>query len=339
MRGSMVDKINILEFPRRDLLQEVLSIDQSEEVANNLWNLVYIDNKFDQQLTSEFKDFFYIPTLSTVNIRDYADGSIRFTFASEGEQIESCYTNAEGGTLYISSQLGKNLISTYCHVDEQRFIRNLRTSEMVLQLFSCNKYLKQFNKTVKRIRFTSLGEPLLNYTSVANFIRIITDERGLGYSRRDITISTSGVVPGIMKCGSELGVKLDIALHAVNNSIRDRIVPMNRKYPIEALIDACKAYPAGKGVRPINLEYLLLQDLNDSIYDANALVKITRGTPVNIKLITKNPWKGIVYSASSRENVDKFIEVLSRHGVHYSLSLQPSSLDDIKVGKKKELLS
>lgn len=223
------------------------------------------------------------------------------------------------GTLCVSSQVGCTLTCKFCHTGTQMLVRNLEAGEIVAQLMHAKDMLEDWpstkdNRAITNIVLMGMGEPLFNYDNVAKAMKIIMDPDGLAVSKRKITLSTSGVVPMIEKCGSELGINLAISLHAVNDELRDHLVPLNKKYPIKELLNACRNYPALKNRSRITFEYVMLKGVNDSVNDANELVKLIRGIPAKINLIPFNPWPGSSFECSSNNQIRRFAEVVENAG-------------------------
>ena len=179
---------------------------------------------------------------------------------------------------------------------------------------SASGRLPQADRQVTNIVLMGMGEPLFNYDNVAEALKIVMDPEGLSISRRKITLSTAGVVPMIRRCGAELGVKLAVSLHAVRDDVRDRLVPLNRKYPIAELLEACRSYPGSSNARRITFEYVMLKGVNDSPADARELVRLLAGIPAKVNLIPFNPWPGAPYECSSDAAIEAFSEIVFAAG-------------------------
>ena len=251
---------------------------------------------------------------------------------ADGQEIESVHIPEEDrGALCVSSQVGCTLTCRFCHTGTQRLVRNLDASEIVSQVMLARDYLKdwpqplgktgvpggeEFLQTRKltNIVMMGMGEPLYNYENVAKALRIIMDPGGIAIGKRRITLSTSGVVPMIKRCGEELDVNLAVSLHAVTNELRDQIVPLNRKYPIEELLQACRDYPGVSNSRRITFEYVMLKGINDSMVDAKQLVRLLRGIPAKVNLIPFNPWPGSAFECSDKATIQKFGDHLNANG-------------------------
>ena len=239
-----------------------------------------------------------------------------------GNSIETVFIpEPKRGTLCISSQIGCTLNCKFCHTGTQRLKRNLTGAEIVAQVLLAMDTLDlwQHQRNNNGLRLTNIvlmgmGEPLYNVENVWQAVKLITDGEGMGFSKRKVTLSTSGVVPQIIPVGADLGVKLAVSLHSVRDAIRDVIVPINRKYPLALLRDACRNYPGLSNAKRITWEYVMLKDINDSPEDAKELVQFIRGIPSKINLIPYNPWPGSQYVCSSDEQIEKFASVVLKAG-------------------------
>ena len=242
------------------------------------------------------------------------------------QEIETVYIPEEDrGTLCISSQVGCTLTCSFCHTGTQKLVRNLTPGEIVGQVLVARDRLGEWpglplkqadpdQRAITNVVLMGMGEPLYNFEAVRDAIAIIADGEGLAISKRRITLSTSGVVPEIVRAGHEIGSMLAISLHATNDAVRDRLVPLNRKYPIAELLAACRAYPGLSNARRITFEYVMLKGINDRLEDARGLVKLLRGIPAKVNLIPFNPWPGSAYECSDGETIERFAAVLNRAG-------------------------
>ena len=245
-------------------------------------------------------------------------------------EIETVYIpEADRGTLCISSQVGCTLNCTFCHTGTQALVRNLEPEEIAGQVLLAKdrigdwedaeapehtQGLPNARRMITNVVLMGMGEPLYNFDNVATAIKIASDGEGLSISKRRITLSTSGVVPQISRWGEEAGTMLAISLHAVRDELRNELVPINRKYPIAALMEACKTYPGVSNARRITFEYVMLKGMNDSISDAKALVRLLAGIPSKINLIPFNPWPGTPYDCSDWEQIERFAQVVNKAG-------------------------
>jgi 23S rRNA (adenine2503-C2)-methyltransferase len=247
----------------------------------------------------------------------------------KGAEIETVYIpESERGTLCVSSQVGCTLNCSFCHTGTQRLVRNLTAQEIVAQLMVARDRLGDWpgaerptdglipdaERAVSNIVLMGMGEPLYNFENVRDAMEVASDGEGLSISRRRITLSTSGVVPEIERAGAEIGSMLAISLHAVRDDLRNELVPLNKKYPIRELLDACRAYPGLSNARRITFEYVMLDGVNDSDADARELVRLLKGIPAKINLIPFNPWPGTRYACSDWERIERFSEIVFRAG-------------------------
>jgi 23S rRNA (adenine2503-C2)-methyltransferase len=253
---------------------------------------------------------------------------VRLPGETSGErphEVECVYIpDSERGTLCVSSQVGCTLTCTFCHTGTQRLVRNLTAGEIVGQLMLARDRLGDWpggvrptdgvipsgERCITNIVMMGMGEPLYNFEAVRDALLIIADGEGIGISKRRITLSTSGVVPFIERAGAEIGCLLAVSLHAVRDDLRNELVPLNRKYKIAELLEACRNYPGASNAKRITFEYVMLKGINDSIEDAKALVRLLKGIPAKINLIPFNPWPGTKYECSEWEQIEKFSQVV-----------------------------
>ena len=241
----------------------------------------------------------------------------------KAHEVECVYIpETDRGTLCVSSQVGCTLNCAFCHTGTQRLVRNLTAGEIVGQVMVARDRLNDWadretphgNRLITNIVMMGMGEPLYNFDAVRDALLIVSDNEGIGISRRRITLSTSGVVPNIKRAGEEIGVMLAISLHAVRDELRNELVPLNRKYPFAELLQACRDYPGASNARRITFEYVMLKGVNDSLDDARLLVKLLKGIPAKINLIPFNPWPGSAYECSDWEQIEKFSEYVFNAG-------------------------
>ncbi|MBA8667104.1 23S rRNA (adenine(2503)-C(2))-methyltransferase RlmN [Holosporaceae bacterium 'Namur'] len=240
---------------------------------------------------------------------------------SDSNEIEAVFIPEKTrGTLCVSSQVGCTLNCSFCHTGTQNLVRNLTAGEIVAQVLHAKDSLsdwnfKEENRKLTNIVMMGMGEPLLNYDNVAKALKIIMDPDGLGISKRKITLSTSGIIPLIEKCGDELGVNLAISLHAVRDDLRNTLVPINKKYPIKDLLNACRKYaPTQNSFRKVTFEYVMLKGVNDSKQDAKELVRLIEGIPAKINIIPFNKWPGTEYQCSDKKTIHEFAQVVEAAG-------------------------
>jgi len=255
-----------------------------------------------------------------------------------GPEIETVYIpESERGTLCISSQVGCTLNCTFCHTGTQRLVRNLTAQEIVgqillardrigdwglpkagmgggIEMLDDGRQLPSSDRKITNIVLMGMGEPLYNFDNVKAAMALAADGEALSVSKRRITLSTSGIVPEIARWGEETGTSLAISLHAVRDELRDELVPINRKYPIAQLLEACRSYPTLSNARRITFEYVMLKGVNDSLEEARELVRLLAGIPAKINLIPFNPWPGAPYECSDWEQIERFAEVVNKAG-------------------------
>lgn len=223
------------------------------------------------------------------------------------------------GALCVSSQVGCTLNCTFCHTGTQRLVRNLTSAEIVAQVLVAKDDLGEWpsteeNRQLSNIVFMGMGEPLYNLDNVAEAIDIISDNEGIGISRRRITVSTSGIVPEMKALGERTQAMLAISLHATNDDLRNELVPINKKFPLDRLLQACRDYPGLSNARRITFEYVMLKDVNDTQEEAKELVRLLRGIPAKINLIPFNPWPGSPYECSDWAVIEEFADIVNRAG-------------------------
>ena len=244
-------------------------------------------------------------------------------------EVEAVYIpEADRGTLCISSQVGCTLTCRFCHTGTQRLVRNLTAEEIVGQILLAKDRIGDWpgatprdptglpasERKITNIVLMGMGEPLYNFDNVKAAMAIASDGEGLSISKRRITLSTSGVVPEIVRWGEEAGTMLAISLHATNDKLRDELVPINRRYPIKELLQACRNYPGLSNAKRITFEYVMLKDVNDSLEEARELVRLLAGIPAKINLIPFNPWPGAPYECSDWKQIERFAEIVNRAG-------------------------
>jgi 23S rRNA (adenine2503-C2)-methyltransferase len=297
--------------------------------ARQLWNWMYVHGARDfAAMTNLAKDFrggmserFTLARPEVVTEQISSDGTRKWLLRSgPGVEFETVYIPEPGrGTLCVSSQVGCTLTCRFCHTGTQKLVRNLTPGEIVGQLMIARDALGDWpstgtNRRITNVVMMGMGEPLYNFENVKTALGIVTDGDGLALSKRRVTLSTAGVVPMISRAGAEIGSSLAISLHAVRDEIRDVIVPLNKKYPIAELLQACRDYPGVSNARRITFEYVMLKGVNDSLADAKELVRVIRGIPAKINLIPFNPWPGAPYECSDWDQIEKFAEIVNRAG-------------------------
>lgn len=300
--------------------------------AQQIWHWIYFRGakSFDEMsniskdMRAKLNQHFDVGRPEIIEALISTDGTRKWLMKfPDGQEVETVFIPEEDrGTLCVSSQVGCTLTCTFCHTGTQRLVRNLTATEIVMQLLVARDYLNEWpspseGRLVSTIVLMGMGEPLYNFENVKKAMHIVMDDNGINLSRRRITLSTSGVVPEIYRCGEEMGVNLAISLHAVNDETRTKIMPINNKYPIDELMTACKNYAGIKNSRKITFEYILLKDVNDSDEDALNLVKLIKDykIPAKVNLIPFNPWPGSNYERPSKSRVAKFSDLIFSRGI------------------------
>jgi len=298
--------------------------------ATQIWRWVYHYGITDfekmtdigKEMRAHLADRFVIPRPEVVERQVSNDGTRKYLLRmAPGVEVECVFIPDVGraGALCVSSQVGCTLNCTFCHTGTQNLVRNLTAEEIVGQVLAVKDDLGEWpsggeNRKLSNIVFMGMGEPLYNLYNVAAAIESISDGDGISISRRRITVSTSGVVPQMHRLGEETAAMLAISLHATNDGLRDVLVPINRKYPIAELLDACRAYPGLGNARRITFEYVMLKDVNDTDAEARELVRLLKNIPAKINLIPFNPWPGAPYECSSWERIEAFADIVNRAG-------------------------
>jgi 23S rRNA (adenine2503-C2)-methyltransferase len=297
--------------------------------ARQLWNWIYVHGARDfASMSNLAKDFrsdmaerFTLARPAIVTEQISSDGTRKWLLKGEsGAEFETVFIPEPGrGTLCVSSQVGCTLNCRFCHTGTQKLVRNLTPLEIVGQVMISRDALSDWPSTGADRRLTNvvmmgMGEPLYNFDNVKAALAIVADGDGLALSKRRITLSTAGVVPMIKRAGEEIGSSLAISLHSARDEVRDVIVPLNKKYKIAELLQACRDYPGVSNARRITFEYVMLKGVNDSLADARELVKAIKGIPAKINLIPFNPWPGAPYECSDWEQIEKFAEIVNRAG-------------------------
>ncbi len=320
---------------RAEFAAEMERIGERPFRAKQIWHWIYHQGvtSFDRMssiarpLQERLEELFVIGRPAASLVRTSEDGTRKFLFRfRDGNEAETVYIpdrREDRGAVCISSQVGCTLSCRFCHTGTQRLLRNLGPGEIVGQFMAARdaygewpspKPKGETSRLLSTIVLMGMGEPLYNYENVATAVRIATDGEGIALSRRRITLSTSGVVPLMDRCGVELGVNLAISLHAVTDELRDELVPLNRKYPIEDLIAACRRYPSASNARRITFEYVMLRGVNDSDAEARALVRLIAGIPAKVNLIPFNPWPGSAYQPSTPARLEAFSRIVMDAG-------------------------
>ena len=313
--------------------------------VQQIWHWMYVRGaqSFDQmtsvskELRATLDEHYTLARPEVVAEQISVDGTRKWLLRLPGEvvgerphEVECVYIpETDRGTLCLSSQVGCTLNCSFCHTGTQRLVRNLTPGEIVGQIMVARDRLGDFlgaeratgaglptegDRFISNIVMMGMGEPLYNFEAVRDALQVAADGDGLSISKRRITLSTSGVVPNIARAGAEIGTMLAISLHAVRDDLRDELVPLNRKYPIAELLEACRNYPGVSNAKRITFEYVMLKGVNDSLADAKALVRLLQGIPAKINLIPFNPWPGSKYECSDWDQIEKFSEIVFNAG-------------------------
>ena len=305
---------------------------QAKLRAKQLWHWIYNRGVTDFTLMTDIAStmhpwlaaHFVISRPEVVEAQVSSDGTRKWLLRSpDAQDYEMVFIpDADRGTLCVSSQVGCTLNCRFCHTGTMRLVRNLTAGEIVGQVMLARDSLGEWpsaqeGRMLTNIVMMGMGEPLYNFDNVRDALKLVMDGDGLALSKRRITLSTSGVVPMMARAGEEIGVNLAVSLHAVTKEVRDEIVPINRKYGIEALLQACADYPGANNARRITFEYVMLKDKNDSDADARELVRLIKQykLPAKVNLIPFNPWPGAPYECSTPERVRRFSEIVFEHGI------------------------
>jgi 23S rRNA (adenine2503-C2)-methyltransferase len=324
---------DLVGLSREELAAEMLALGEKPFRAKQLWHWLYHQGETDfarmntiaKPMQMKLAERFVVGRPEVATQQDSADGTRKWLFRfRDQQQVETVYipsSDEDRGAVCISTQVGCTLSCRFCHTGTQALVRNLGAAEIVGQFIAARDSYGEWPspkdgtpRHLSNIVVMGMGEPLYNYENVAKALKIVMDHEGIGLSRRRITLSTSGVVPMMDRCGAELGVGLAVSLHAVTDELRDEIVPLNRKYPIAELLAACRRYPGASNARRITFEYVMLRGVNDSAAEARELVRLISGMPAKVNLIPFNPWPGSPYKTSTSEAIHRFAEILNDAG-------------------------
>ena len=331
--GTMENKTSLIGLSPDELKSALVDAGVAEKAApmraRQLQNWIQVHGARDfASMTNLAKDFrallsehFTLARPEVVTEQISSDGTRKWLLrCGPGIEFETVFIpESDRGTLCVSSQVGCTLNCRFCRTGTQKLVRNLTPEEIVGQVTIAKDALGDWPSTAPGRRVTNvvmmgMGEPLYNFDNVKAALAIVTEGDGLALSKRRVTLSTAGVVPMIGRAGAEIGSSLAISLHAVRDEVRDVIVPINKKYKIAELMQACRDYPGASNARRITFEYVMLKGVNDSLADAKDLVKLLRGIPAKINLIPFNPWPGAPYECSDWEQIEKFAEIVNRAG-------------------------
>jgi 23S rRNA (adenine2503-C2)-methyltransferase len=334
-RAALAEKLGQIGVPEK----------QQRMRVSQIWHWIYVrgSTAFDamtnisKDLQRSLAEAYTLERPSIVSEQVSRDGTRKWLIRlpstgrlDKGSEVEVVYIpETDRGTLCVSSQVGCTLNCTFCHTGTQKLVRNLTAQEIVAQVLIARDRLNDYpgraaaegafvpregSRFVSNIVFMGMGEPLYNFENVREAIGVLTDQEGLQLSKRRVTVSTSGVVPQIGPLGEETNTMLAISLHATNDTLRDELVPLNKKYPIAELMEACRTYPGVSNARRITFEYVMLKGVNDSLAEARELVRLLKGIPAKINLIPFNPWPGTQYECSDWEQIECFSDYVFNAG-------------------------
>ena len=336
-RKTSQGPLNLVGLTRAGLKDALISAGTPQNQANmrvgQVWQWIYEKGVRDFDLMTNLaksyrtllKEQFVLEVPEVVTKQVSEDGTRKYLMRIEGgHEVETVYIpEANRGTLCISSQVGCTLTCSFCHTGTQRLVRNLTASEIVGQILVARDDLgewpipgapKNETRLLSNIVLMGMGEPLYNFDNVRDAMKIAMDPEGISLSRRRITLSTSGVVPEIAKTAQEIGCLLAVSFHATTDEVRDRLVPINKKWNIKALLEALRAYPKLSNSERITFEYVMLKNVNDSDADAKRLIKLIQGIPAKINLIPFNEWPGAPYQRSDWKRIKAFADIIYKAG-------------------------
>ncbi len=329
-------RVDLIGLPKPEIRAALeaagMELKQAKLRAKQLWHWMYNRGVTDFALMTDIAktmhpwlaERFVISRPDVVEAQVSTDGTRKWLLRSpDAQDYEMVFIpDADRGTLCVSSQVGCTLNCRFCHTGTMRLVRNLTAGEIVGQVMLARDSLGEWpsaqeGRMLTNIVMMGMGEPLYNFENVRDALKLVMDGDGLALSKRRITLSTSGVVPMMARAGAEIGVNLAVSLHAVTKEVRDEIVPINRKYGIEELLQACADYPGANNARRITFEYVMLKDKNDSDADARELVRLIMQykLPAKVNLIPFNPWPGAAYDCSDPERIKSFSNIIFRAGI------------------------
>ncbi|MBK20331.1 MAG: 23S rRNA (adenine(2503)-C(2))-methyltransferase RlmN [Rhodospirillaceae bacterium] len=323
------EMVNLVGLSREELIETVTGFGLPKFRAGQIWHWIYHRGakSFDEMTTlsksvrAELAKICVIGRPDIVEEQLSQDKTRKWLLGvAGGGEVETVYIpETDRGALCISSQVGCALSCKFCHTGTQPLVRNLSAADIVGQMLVARDTYGEWpsprgSRQLSNIVMMGMGEPLLNFDNVSKAITIIMDQEGISISKRRITLSTAGYVPNIERCGEELGVNLAVSLHAVRDDLRDEIVPINQKFPIKDLLDACRRYPTAGNSRRITFEYVMLRGVNDSELDARELVRLIAGIPAKVNLIPFNAWPGAPFECSDDAAIEKFARIVNDAG-------------------------
>ncbi|MFT6269412.1 MAG: 23S rRNA (adenine2503-C2)-methyltransferase [Alphaproteobacteria bacterium] len=341
--SQQAKKVNLLNFNRDGLREYLLSIGEKPFRAEQLMKWIYQEGQSDftqmtnlnKQLRAKLIELCEVRAPEISEHQQAADGTIKFAIILDGgQEVETVWIpETDRATLCVSSQVGCALECTFCSTAQQGFNRNLSVAEIIGQVWRVATFIGLSKDTSKRpitnVVMMGMGEPLLNLKNVVPAMNIMLDDFGFGLSKRRVTLSTSGVVPALDMLGDQIDVALAISLHAADNELRDELVPVNKKYPIEEFLASVRRYLAKSKANQgrVTVEYVMLNGINDSTDQAHALARVLQDTPSKINLIPFNPYPGSPYTCSSNSRIDRFAKVLMSYG--FTTVVRKTRGDDI----------
>jgi len=320
---------NIIGLSRDDLHRDFIDAGIPKFRVKQIWHWLYHHGvrsfedmpNIPKDLRSKLNDLYSITRPEITRAMTSIDGTQKWLLRfQDGEEAECVHIpESDRGTLCISSQVGCTLTCKFCHTGTQKLVRNLTSAEIIGQMMLARDAFGEWptpfsNRLVSNIVMMGMGEPLYNFDNVAKALKIIMDPEGIALSKRKITLSTSGVVPMMDRCGEEIGVNLAVSLHAVRDDLRNTLVPLNKKYPLKDLMDACRRYPGVNNANRITFEYVMLKGVNDTPADAKELVRLIRGIPAKINLIPFNPWPNSDFECSTPDRIEAFSHIVQKAG-------------------------
>lgn len=338
-----MEKVELIGLSRAELEEHLKQLGEPAFRAKQIWQWVYFYGKTDfaemtnlaKPLRQKLAEYFnlYRPKIITEQLSSDHTHKWLLEFA-DGQRIETVYIpETDRGAVCVSTQIGCAMGCRFCHTGSQKLTRNLSAGEIVSQFMLARDVYKEWNlegqgRLLSNIVFMGMGEPLQNYDNMVKAVKILSDGEGIALSKRRMTLSTSGIVPKICRVATDMGVKLAVSLHASNNELRSQIMPINKKYPLPELLQACHDYQENNGGY-ITFEYLMLKDFNDSPTNVNELVALMRQYQINAKfnLIAFNPWPGCDYQPSSNNRIHAFSEQLQKYG--YAAPIRTARGQDI----------
>lgn len=338
-------KKNLIGLSRDELAAEMATIGEKPFRAKQLWHWLYNRGETDfanmtsisKVMQARLAEHYVVerPLLEREMISSDTTRKWLLKF-SDGNEAETVYIPDEDetrGAVCVSSQVGCTLTCKFCHTGTQLLVRNLTPAEIVGQFMVARDAYGEWPtpddqaRKLSNIVMMGMGEPLYNFDNVATALKIIMDGEGIALSKRRITLSTSGVVPMMKRAGEEIGCNLAVSLHAVTDEVRDRIMPINKKYPLAELMRACAEYPGASNARRITFEYIMLKGVNDSAADARQLLRLVKGLPAKFNLIPFNPWPGSEFECSDMKHIRTFSDILQDNG--FSAPIRKSRGADI----------